>query len=189
MGAPHIAEDGLAGEGTALPLHQKGQQVELPGGEWNVGAPAPHLAARQVDLHIPEPYPLSGCTPAQAHPDPSEQLRHGEGLGHIVISPQAQPHHLVELGSLGREHDDGHVVAALPQGLQHLEAVDVGQHDVQDHQVQVPLADRLEGRPTIGGSDCLVAVQLEVHLQSAEDRVVVLDDQDALAHGCLAGVI
>ena len=83
--------------------------------------------------------------PAQLHPDAGKELQHAEGLGHIVVGATVQPHHLVVLGALGSEHDDGDGGGApvLTELFQNGEAVLLRQHDVQQHQLRHFLLHRL----------------------------------------------
>src|SRR3712207_8759972 len=46
--------------------------------------------------------------PAQHGLDPRAELAHRERLGDVVVRPELEAEHLVELLGLGREHDDRH---------------------------------------------------------------------------------
>ena len=107
--------------------------------------------------------------PAEGHPQPGQQLVHREGLGQIVIRPGVQRRHLVPVIGPGRYHDDGHIAPGADL-LDDLDAVDIGQTQVQQHHV------RTVGQ---GVHDCLRAVFGPVEL-------VVLRLQcrgDQIAHG------
>ena len=60
---------------------------------------------------------------AQPGLHPGQELRHGEGLGEVVVRAQLQAHHAVHHLAAGREHEDGGRDAALPQVAAHVEAV------------------------------------------------------------------
>ena len=70
-----------------------------------------------------------------------QQLFEGEGLGHVVVGPALEPGHTVGNRTARRQHDDGHAHALASNLLEDLEAVDVGQAHVQEH----------EGAPALQG--------------------------------------
>ena len=76
---------------------------------------------------------------AQIGLDPGQQFPHGEGLGDVVVRPRLQAEDLVPLLLPGGEHDDGHIVALLPQRPADRKAVQFGQHHVQQNRIRVPL--------------------------------------------------
>src|SRR5579872_4205883 len=58
--------------------------------------------------------------PAQECVNPGEQFPHAERLGHIIVRAQIQADHLVDLLSLGGQHEDGSLNvfgAQLPANL------------------------------------------------------------------------
>ena len=64
--------------------------------------------------------------------------------------------------------------------LQHLQAVDAGQLDIEQHQVGGLLPDQPQGiLPGAGGKD-LVSLLLQVLLQGPADQMLVIDHQDFL---------
>ena len=74
---------------------------------------------------------------AQGHPQPGLELAHAEGLGHVVVGAAVEGGDLAVLGPVGRQHDDGHG-APLPDAAADLEAVHVGQAEVEDDDVGRP---------------------------------------------------
>ena len=109
---------------------------------------------------------LAGRARQRRRPGPPGRLRRGHrqgrrGAGH---------------------HQDLHIVqrGIEPHILADLVARDLGQHDIQQHQIRPRLADQLD-RARAGG-DPLLAVSLARHqvIQRDGDVVLVLDDQDAL---------
>ena len=66
---------------------------------------------------------------------PGDDFSEREGLGHVVVTTNGEPGQLVLQGVTRRQEKDGdaQTVGAQPPG--HLEAVEVGQHHVEDHEV------------------------------------------------------
>ena len=73
----------------------------------------------------------------------SDELRDAERLGDVVVGARLEPDDLVELGVLRGEHQDVGVAEGAHAAAD-LDAVDVGQADVEDDQVQ---------RVRLGGAD------------------------------------
>ena len=63
--------------------------------------------------------------------------RNAEGLGQVVVSAHLQSEHAVELRRLGREHQNRRVGLGLTQPPADLQAVEPGQHQIENHQVQL----------------------------------------------------
>ena len=63
------------------------------------------------------------------------------------------------------------------------QAVQAGQHDVQDDEVRVPLLPHLEPRGPASGNRCFAALKGEIQLQPLGDMPVVFDDEDAPLRG------
>ena len=90
-----------------------------------------------VELQVGErelPRLRVAAMPAQHDPYPSHQLLDAERLGDVVVAADRQPVDLVLGRVLGGEEDDRHLVAGAVHAFEDLDAVDVGQHHVQDHE-------------------------------------------------------
>ena len=84
-----------------------------------------------------------GAGPAQQRADAGRQLLGCERLGEVVVGAGLEPgDHVVGVGP-GRHHDDRHVARSADRPA-HLEAVDAGQHDVDEHDVGRLAAEGLE---------------------------------------------
>ena len=86
---------------------------------------------------------VDGRRPAHRGPEPGQQLVHAERLGDVVVGAGVEGGHLVGLGVAHRQHDDRHLGPA-PQARDHLDAVDAGQAEVEDHHVGVVLGGEAE---------------------------------------------
>lgn len=82
----------------------------------------------------------------------------------------------------------------LAQPAGHLEAVEVGQHDVEDDEVGPVLLDGGEGGPPRGGAFHLEAVKLQAHGEQLGDLRLVVNHENPLwrsgaRHGAMLRVI
>ena len=127
-----------------------------------------------------------------------EQLRLGEGLGHVVVGPQSVAPQAVLLRRPGGEEEDGDV--PLPaQLLAQAEAVHVRQHHVQNDQIH-RLAPRQQQPlgPVGGGEEAPLSAALGgkvvanqfpqgrfvLHQQNRVHRASLLSE-DSIQDGCV----
>jgi len=111
----------------------------------------------------------AGARASQHGLDPQHQLGHREGLGDIVVGSQGQAADDVLVRGLGGEHDDGLLRVALADSVADLEAVDPGQHDVEQ--------DQVEGAAQ-GHRQAFSAVRRRLHLVPVVDEDVGEADTD-----------
>ena len=105
-----------------------------------------------------------------------------EGFGDVVIGTELQPDDFVDVVVAGGEHQDGEIgVVASSHAAADVPAVDAGQHQVEDEQVDGRDASRRRRAvsPSAGFFDGEVLL-LEVHTQECADVVFVIDDEDAV---------
>ena len=113
------------------------------------------LAGRQVDLTIAHPRPPRAQVEAEAtvaqragrrarirvaaqpQPNPGQQLLEAERFRHVVVGTALEAGDGVGDGRSRGQHDHRRGDALTPQPVERLEAIDVGQADVEDHQVEV----------------------------------------------------
>ena len=89
---------------------------------------------------------------------------------------------LALVGPLGGEDEHRHV-GPLADAAEDVEAVDVGEAEVEHDRARVLGGAPVEGVLAGGGRDHLVAAGLEGDGEGAQDRRLVVDDEDALSHG------
>ena len=177
---PHGAVDPLGGKDGARVLQEQPQDLILPGGEGHgfpiqgdglgavVQGDAPgleegglHHAAPQLEV------------PPQLGLHPGQHLHGVEGLGDVVVRPHVEAQDLVRVLRLGGEEDHRHV-GHLPELGHGGDAVQLGHHNVQQHQVDVLLGQDGQGlRPIIGGKD-LVPTRGEVNGQGRDDVFLIV---------------
>ena len=130
--------------------------------------------------------PPGGLGPADGGAQPGQQLVHAEGLGDVVVGARVERLDLLVGGVPGRQHQDRHPGPAA-QPLDHLDAVHVGQAQVEDDHVGVAGGGELEGGGAVGGRVDLVLACLEVDHEGAHDLRLVVDHQHPGHEACLSG--
>ena len=86
---------------------------------------------------------------------------------------------LVYRGVAGREHDDRHPAARLPEPLQYSHPVQPRQHDVEDDDLGLEPPGLLQAGGTVVGATDAEAQTLELRFDEADDRAVVHNEQHA----------
>jgi hypothetical protein len=89
----------------------------------------------------------------QASPDAGAQQGRIEGFGQVVLSTQLDAaDDAIDLIDSGN-HDDGDVPQAVIRlhCRQHLVAVYVRHHDVEQHEIERSRIEQLQGLPAVGG--------------------------------------
>ena len=121
---------------------------------------------------------VAGARPAQHRLDARHQLARAERLGQVVVGADREADDLVDLLGAGGQHQDVGVreLADPPADLQ---AVDAGQHQVEDDQVRARVAGQREGGRAVAGRQDVVAVAFEVALDELDQVLLVVDDEDA----------
>ena len=116
-----------------------------------------------------------------------EQCRHPrgeeaevEGFRHVVVRAPAK--RLTDHGAaaLGGHHHHREVErrARAPHLVEHVEAADPGEHEVQQDEVGALLSKRLQRRLSVVRDEDLVAELSEVHREQLTEERLVVDDED-----------
>ena len=101
------------------------------------------------------------------------QLARVEGLGQVIVGAQFQADDAVHVVGAGGQHEHRHV-ALLAQPAQDFEAVQPGQHDVQDYQVEAAVQGPVQAAAAFMHALHREAFALEeLRQQGAEFGVVV----------------
>ena len=120
--------------------------------------------------------------PAQDGPDAGHKLLELEGLGEVVVGPQVEALHAVVHLVAGGEHDHGHA-GDLAQPAAKLEAVDAGQHEVEDDEVWRLGKGHAQARLAVPGALGVEALVAEAQGEKIDDAGFVVDYQKARARG------
>ena len=135
--APDVVEQVGPGDDGAVAAGEGREQVELLAPQGHLAARDLDDAARQVDAHRPGLDHRGDDVPgaaAQHGVHARGELVDGEGLDDVVVGAAAQPEHPRLLVAAGGHRDDRHRRPG-PQPAAHLDAVEVGQAHVQQHEV------------------------------------------------------
>ena len=102
-----------------------------------------------------------------------------ERFGEVVVGAGVERFGFVEFAVLGGEHQDRGPVALLAQASAHLEAVDLGQHDVEHDRVVRVLGRQPETLLAVEGVVDGEAFGLQPAPKRRRQSLVVLDHQDS----------
>ncbi len=119
------------------------ENVEFLGRERHLLAQDRYLAGPQVHGQRPVPDQLTSWPhPAEHGPDPGLQLGEAERLDQVVVRARIQRVDPVRLLAV-RGNDDDRDTGSLPEPPADLHAVDVGQLEVEQHDVRITAGQRL----------------------------------------------
>ena len=142
----------LAADHPSRVAGQAFQDGELLGGHGDMVPGHGDLVGAQVDGERAVLQHLAGrlAAAAQHRPDPGQQFLQTERLDQVVVGSLVQRQHAVGFLAACRHDDDGRV-AGLAQPPAHLDAVDVGQAEVEQHDIgHRPVERRLAGGDAAG---------------------------------------
>ena len=149
LGAPDGFQQLVAAVGVAPVREEELQQVEFGRGEREFPVPLHHAA--RIPVQAERPDIENGrfgvhLLPPEVRLHPRYQLARAEGLGHVIVPADFQAQHAVHFVRAGGEEQDGDAPqrGRLADLAAQLEAIHLGQHDVEHHQVRLVLFEGLE---------------------------------------------
>ena len=174
--------------------HEVAQKLELSGGQVHLHLGAVDLVGVLVQNEVGHAHDavvlvLDGVGAAQDSANTGDDLLQPEGLGDVVVAADGQTLDLVRHVIAGSQEEDrgGHVTFAQAPG--HGEAVHVGQHDVEDHQVGRRLLHRLEGAVAVSGDRDLEACEAQGRGEQVADVGFIVDDKEVSFCAGLLGTL
>ena len=185
---PDLLQQVVAGLNPAPAPRQHRQQSKLRGRDVDTLATDEDPVAGHIDGQFPKgkeiPFDGRGLLTFEAAPNPQHQLAGTERLDDVVIRAQLEPKHPVHLRPSGGNHDHRDPfrdrVAAKP--LADLEPVQIGQHEVEKHQIR-PLRPRdLQSLAGCAGTHRFHPGSPQLLHQHLQDIGLVIDHED-LCHG------
>ena len=185
IGPPDVLEQRVARQHHARIAGERDQEIELAGSQVEPpvvhrGLPAPRIDAEAADL---DGASAAGrrVGPAQDRLDPRHEGSRVERLRDVVVRPELQADDRVDVVRSRREHQHRRVADA-PDLAADLEAVELWQHQVEDHERRVVPAEERQRLLAIGRRDDGEPFLLEVQAQQVDDVALVVDDEDGF-HG------
>src|SRR5579864_1060584 len=136
------------------------------------------LMAAQVDDHLAEPEDFRRLVAAapQDGPDTGHHLARAERLSDVVVGAELKAQEFVRLLVARRQHDDRRA-GPLANPPADLAAVELRQHEIQDHQVRAHALVLPERRLPVRGQRDAEAIALEIGAQQLDDlRFVVYNE-------------
>jgi len=181
--APNALDDGVARQDLAGAVHQKPQDLELPGREIQLPRTTPRLVRSGVEPQVPdfENHRSRYRTASGDGTNARQKLLEGEWFRQIIVGPGIEAGDDVPGRVPGGEHQDRGLTASFPQPSGHLPSVHGGDHQVEDDDVEPPQERELETLGSVSGDRRHVSVALETALQERRHALIVLDDQNV--HG------
>ena len=160
--APDLVQQFHPGKGALRVGQQLVQQFKLLGRQGLHLHPPTDRVAVHIHHHIPhrDLMLIHDAGPAEQSLDAEQQLGLIRRLGHIVIRAHQKTGVLVLGQGLGRQHQDGHHAAAIPDGLGQGKAIHFRHHHIAQQQVNVLVVDDVQRRFAVEGRDRFVAVDL-----------------------------
>ena len=123
---------------------------------------------------------------AQLRANAREQHREAERLGDVIVGARFQPQDGVRIGIMPGQHDDRRLETVFAHDAHGLAAIDVGQPDIHDHEVDLAGLGGLHAFGAgIGRDGFELLVQRELLDQRVAQFRIVIDDQDfaGIRHG------
>ena len=186
MLVPHVGHQRLTGHGVACVSDEPGEQIELLRSQRELDTSDPHASRREVDRQITQLAAGEGpcLAAAKLSSDACQQFGELERLGDVVDRSGIESDDDVELLVAGGEHDDLDTWIVSMEPAAHLEPVDVGKSEVEQHEIGPVASRRFDRDPTTRLPPGVVSAAVEGAQQRRSDSIVVLDDEDSLsAHG------
>ena len=110
---------------------------------------------------------------------PGDQLVELERLRQVVVRAAVETGHRVGGGGACGQHDDRHALVEAAHPAQHLEAVDAGQADIEQDQVELVAAGELDRGQAVVGHPAGVPGRGQALRDERRDAFLVLDHQNA----------
>lgn len=136
------------------------------------------------DGALPGVLPREGVHAAKDGPHPGHELAVAHRLGQVVVRPQLEAQHAIDLRAPRGDDDDGDVPIGAPQEAADLEPVESRQHQVENDQVEALGPGGLERAAPVVLHAHAVTLILEVKARQPGQVGIVLDDEEATLGEC-----
>ena len=180
---PYVLQDLPLRQNAAGVEHEIAQQRELGCGERDRRLSAEDFVPPLVEDEIGEAQDVAGqhtCGAPQDRLDPRDDLGEAERLGDVVVAAGAQRLDLVLRRVLRREKEHCCFESLVAQATTDLNALDVGEHPVEHDEVRLETRDGGERVAPVVRLFDLIALVAKGGRDCIDDRLLVVDDKDAL---------
>src|SRR5436190_19280743 len=192
VAAPDARQQRLAAEHDARVRREQVQQTEFLIRQLDVAAGDADASARRIDLDVMDAHGSVASVwrhrrarPPQQRARPRHELAHTERLREVIVRAAFEAEDLVRLFGARGQDQNRHVAvrAAAADGAADAEAVQPGNHHVEDDQVE-PLVLRARDRlPAVRKPFTRVAFEAEMQTDQFADVRLVFDDEHARRGG------
>src|SRR5437868_3016218 len=178
---PHLVQQPLARHDDALIAHEVLEQLELALGQLDGSIRADDLMGVGVEPQVADDQRRGAPRrpAAQQRAQPGEQLLAFERLDDVVVGARVQALDPLLEPVAGGEHEDADVVLALAQLLGDLDAVELGQPEIQQDHVGQEGMRLIQRIHAVAREAHVVALHPQRTLERERDLVVVLDHEHA----------
>src|SRR5207247_1299696 len=144
--SPDVTKQLRVGDDLARVPNERRQELVLDRRQAHLPVAHEHLPTQEIQPELPDlerrvvALVRGARGVAERDPDPCEELARAEGLADVVVGAHVEGRHLVALLT-ARGQDDDRDVSPLAQPADHVDAVDVGQPEIDDDDVRLARAD------------------------------------------------
>jgi hypothetical protein len=175
----------VARERPAVGVEERDEQPQFEGAEGHGRAGERDLVAPRIDHKVPadqlfvrpESLDDGALGPSEDGPDAHHELGRGERLREVVVGTLAEPEDPIA-GRAARGQDEDRGLAECPRATDDGQAVELGQHQVEDDKAGPRFLDRPKGALAIGRGHDGIALALEIGPYEGHDLRIVVDDED-----------
>ena len=163
-------------------MQKQTQNIKLLGGQVHRTAAFGYDAAVQIHRDVLQHHLAAALVvAAQHHLHPGLKFGHIKGLDDVVLRPQAQA--LYPVPHLGAGGEKNHRRVILADVFHQFKAAGVGQHHIQQDQIEPPPFDPIRSFIAVAGNGAAITCLGEAHADEVGNGGFVLHDQNVIHDG------
>ena len=184
---PDALEELFAADGGAAVLDEVAEELEFAGGERDEVAVADDVGLPEIDLDSTETEAAlgrwgRGADAAEQDFDASEELGEFEGLGDVIVGAELEADYFIDGEAARGQHEDGEFEALLAELAADFEAIDAGERNVEQDQIEGLGGGALDGKLAGGGVIDGVAFGCEPVGQRHRERGLIFHYENSPWH-------